>query len=210
MEGMEVDQCAGATAGSGGGLLRRSNSAPMISGVSDGLPVFSPTSSTRHRRSSISVNPSFPVRGLPQSSFSLVSEKPDPKRQVRMEEESMELSLRGNYRLSHDHDSLEIQSLDSSVTPNSSPSPARRFRGVAPSPSSRRPVLTALKRKGGLESDGPPKKLFVAGVTASPHLTGYAVSVTQAADPASEEVSVTAGLLALYPPVSFASDHPNV
>ncbi|XP_048838817.1 P2R1A-PPP2R2A-interacting phosphatase regulator 1-like isoform X6 [Brienomyrus brachyistius] len=196
MEGMEVDQCAGATAGSGGGLLRRSNSAPMISGVSDGLPVFSPTSSTRHRRSSISVNPSFPVRGLPQSSFSLVSEKPDPKRQVPD---------------SHDHDSLEIQSLDSSVTPNSSPSPARRFRGrVAPSPSSRRPVLTALKRKGGLESDGPPKKLFVAGVTASPHLTGYAVSVTQAADPASEEVSVTAGLLALYPPVSFASDHPNV
>ncbi|XP_048838819.1 PABIR family member 2-like isoform X8 [Brienomyrus brachyistius] len=194
MEGMEVDQCAGATAGSGGGLLRRSNSAPMISGVSDGLPVFSPTSSTRHRRSSISVNPSFP--GLPQSSFSLVSEKPDPKRQVPD---------------SHDHDSLEIQSLDSSVTPNSSPSPARRFRGrVAPSPSSRRPVLTALKRKGGLESDGPPKKLFVAGVTASPHLTGYAVSVTQAADPASEEVSVTAGLLALYPPVSFASDHPNV
>nr|XP_023685133.1 protein FAM122A-like isoform X1 [Paramormyrops kingsleyae] len=206
MEGMEVDQCAGATAGNGGGFLRRSNSAPMISGVSDGLMVFSPISSTRHRRSSISVNPSFPVRSLPQSSFSLVSEKPDPKRQ----EESMELSLRGNYRLSHDHNSLEIHSLDSSVTPNSSPSPARRFRGVAPNPSSRWPVLTPLKRKGGLESDGPPKKLFVAGVTASPHLTGYAVSVTQAADPASEEVSVTAGLLALYPPVSFASDHPNV
>lgn len=33
MERMEVDQCAGAAGGAGGGALRRSNSAPMITGV---------------------------------------------------------------------------------------------------------------------------------------------------------------------------------
>lgn len=33
MERMEVDQCAGAAGGAGGGALRRSNSAPMITSV---------------------------------------------------------------------------------------------------------------------------------------------------------------------------------
>lgn len=33
MERMEVDQCAGAAGGTGGGALRRSNSAPMITSV---------------------------------------------------------------------------------------------------------------------------------------------------------------------------------
>ncbi|XP_031146940.1 uncharacterized protein LOC116044068 isoform X2 [Sander lucioperca] len=73
MERMEVDQCAGAAGGAGGGALRRSNSAPMITSVSDGMTVFSPVSSARYRRSSVSINPSCPSQ-----------------------EENMEMNLRGS------------------------------------------------------------------------------------------------------------------
>ncbi|XP_078524771.1 uncharacterized protein LOC144797839 isoform X1 [Lissotriton helveticus] len=59
MERMEVEQCAGA----GGGVpLRRSNSAPMITSLSDSSVVFQPFGS-RCRRSSVSLNLGCP--GLP-------------------------------------------------------------------------------------------------------------------------------------------------
>ncbi|XP_058876812.1 P2R1A-PPP2R2A-interacting phosphatase regulator 1-like isoform X3 [Acipenser ruthenus] len=152
MERMEVDQCAGA--GSGGGALRRSNSAPMITGVSDGAAVFHAGGSARYRRSSVSVNLSCPGQ-----------------------EESMEMNSRDTLpRNSSQHSqhtarhwdegfSLPIHAVDSGVTPNSSPSPTRRFasRGSV-SPSVRSPPLGSLKRKGGVDLDAPPKKLFVAGV----------------------------------------------
>lgn len=224
MERMEVDQCAGAAAGGGGGALRRSNSAPMISGVSDAMTVFSPTSSARFRRSSVSVNHSCPGRALPLSPFSLASERQDHKRL----EESVELHLRENLqRMSasssaphppvshwHDHTSLGIHSLDSGVTPNSSPSPTRRFRGrAAQNDAVRWPALTPLKRKGGVESDGPPKKLFVAGVTDAPHIAGYTVSVAQATGSPVGGVSVCASPqgspLPISPPPSFTSHHPS-
>ncbi|XP_015254766.1 protein FAM122A isoform X2 [Cyprinodon tularosa] len=180
MERMEVDQCAGA----GGGALRRSNSAPMITNVSDGMTVFSPVSSARYRRSSVSINPSQVV---PLSPFSLGGDRLDHKRP----EENMEGMQRGNmHRLSpsrlvpappvshwHGHTSTWSPSQDSGVTPNSSPSPTRR---PAVSASVRWPVLTPLKRKGGVDSDGPPKKLFVAGVTDPSHRSSsYTVSVSQ-------------------------------
>ncbi|KAJ7996051.1 hypothetical protein DPEC_G00233070 [Dallia pectoralis] len=189
MERMEVDQCAGATTGAGGGALRRSNSAPMITSVSDGMAVFSPTNSARYRRSSVSVNLSSPSRAVPLSPFSLGGERQDHKKQ----EENLERTLRGSLqRLSassqvpppvshwHDQSSGVFQSQDSGVTPNSSPSPTRRFRGPVVSSTVRWPALTPLKRKGGVESDGPPKKLFVAGVTDPAHRTSYTVSVSQA------------------------------
>ncbi|XP_021473843.2 protein FAM122A [Oncorhynchus mykiss] len=222
MERMEVDQCAGATTGSGGGALRRSNSAPMITSVSDGMTVFSPTSSARYRRSSVSVNPSCPYRAVPLSPFSLGGERPDHKRQV----ENMEMTLRGSLqRLSasnlvpppvshwHDHSSGGFHSQDSGVTPNSSPSPTRRFRGPTVSSTVRWPALTPLKRKGGVESDGPPKKLFVAGVTEPAHRTSYTVSVSQAsADSPTGGVSVCdaspqGSPLSLSPPPSY---QPNI
>lgn len=227
MERMEVDQCAGAAAGSGGGALRRSNSAPMITSVSDGMTVFSPTSSARYRRSSVSVNPSCPSRPIPLSPFSLGSERHDHKRQ----EENMEMTLRGSLQrlsasslaplppVSHWHDhSGGFHSQDSGVTPNSSPSPTRRFR-PAVSSTVRWPALTPLKRKGGVESDGPPKKLFVAGVTDPAHLTSYTVSVSQgqSASPSggvSGGVSVCASPqgspLSLSPPASFTTHHPSI
>uniref|UniRef100_A0A1A8FIU3 Family with sequence similarity 122B n=1 Tax=Nothobranchius korthausae TaxID=1143690 RepID=A0A1A8FIU3_9TELE len=82
MERMEVDQCAGAA----GGALRRSNSAPMITGVSDGTTIFSSVSSTRFRRSSVSINPS---QLIPSSPFSLSGSNP------KRPEEKMETTLRG-------------------------------------------------------------------------------------------------------------------
>ncbi|KAL4631397.1 protein FAM122A-like [Arapaima gigas] len=193
MERMEIDQCAGATVAGGGGSLRRSNSAPMISGVSDGMTVFSSASSARCRRSSVSVNPSCPGLALPLFPFPGASDKLGSHRQ----EESMELTLRGNIRQSgfslvplppvtHWHDSL-----DSGVTPNSSPSPTRRFRKGALASDVRWPALTPLKRKGGVEFDAPPKKLFVAGVTDPPHLTGYTVSVTQQTGSAQGNMSLS-------------------
>ncbi|KAI1902793.1 hypothetical protein AGOR_G00019690 [Albula goreensis] len=226
MERMEVDQCAAAAAGSGGGVLRRSNSAPMITGVSDAVTVFCPTSSARYRRSSVSVNHSSSGRALPLSPFSLASERPDHKRL----EESMELMLRENLQRTsasspaplppvshwHDHTSLGLHSLDSGVTPNSSPSPTRRFRGrAAINETVRWPTVTPLKRKGGVESDGPPKKLFVAGVTEAPHITGYTVSVAQAAGGSpvggfSGCSSPQSSPLSLSPPPSFTPHHPSI
>ncbi|XP_026184546.1 protein FAM122A isoform X2 [Mastacembelus armatus] len=209
MERMEVDQCAGA----GGGALRRSNSAPMITGVSDGMAVFSPVSSARYRRSSVSINPSCPSQFVSLSPFSLTGDRLDHKRQ----EENMEMTLRGSLqRLSasslfpvppvsqwHDHASW-LESQDSGVTPNSSPSPTRRFR-PAVSGTVRWPALTPLKRKGGVESDGPPKKLFVAGVTDPTHRSSYTVSVSQstADSPPAGGVSPQSSPLCLSPPPPF-------
>nr|XP_046267300.1 P2R1A-PPP2R2A-interacting phosphatase regulator 1 isoform X2 [Scatophagus argus] len=214
MERMEVDQCAGAAGGAGGGALRRSNSAPMITSVSDGMTVFSPMCSARYRRSSVSINPSCPSQLVPLSPFSLTPDRLDQKRQ----EENMEMMLRGSLqKLSasslipvppvsqwHDHTSVWFQSQDSGVTPNSSPSPTRRFR-PAVSAAVRWPALTPLKRKGGMESDGPPKKLFVAGVTDPSNRSSYTVSVSQAAtdSPPTGDVVPQSSPLSLSPPPSF-------
>lgn len=81
------------------------------------------------------------------------------------------------------HDTLLLQwspSQDSGVTPNSSPSPTRRFRPAVSAV--RWPPLAPLKRKGGVESDGPPKKLFVAGVTEPSHRSSYTLSVSPPSD----------------------------
>ncbi|XP_012711698.1 protein FAM122A isoform X2 [Fundulus heteroclitus] len=215
MERMEVDQCAGA----GGGALRRSNSAPMITNVSDGMTVFSPVSSARYRRSSVSINPSQVV---PLSPFSLSGDRLDHKRP----EESMETMLRGAaLRLSPSspvpappvsqwpaRSPTWFPSQDSGVTPNSSPSPTRRFRPAAGA-GVRWPVLTPLKRKGGVDSDGPPKKLFVAGVTDPAHRgSGYTVSVSQSTvdAPPVGGVGPQPRPLSLAPPPAFTPhQHPR-
>lgn len=185
MERMEVEPSACA-ASAGGGALRRSNSAPMITGVSDGSTVFSTSSSARFRRSSVSVNP--PSQLQPLSPFPLNTDRTEHKRH----EDSMELALRGSLQrlsastlvpapaASHwSHSHTWSPSQDSGVTPNSSPSPTRRFRPAVSAV--RWPPLAPLKRKGGVESDGPPKKLFVAGVS-EPQRSNFSLSVAEASD----------------------------
>ncbi|XP_077360949.1 uncharacterized protein LOC144006130 [Festucalex cinctus] len=159
MERMEVDQCAGAA----GGAVRRSISAPTITSVREGMAVSSPVFSLRHRR--VSVNCSCPSQ-----------------------EDNMEASLQGNtpHRLRvscqlpaplssqwQQHPPAQ----ESGVTPNFSPSPTRRAVVEA---NIRWPALTPLKRKGGAESDGPPKKLFVIGVLDPSHHSQYALSASAA------------------------------
>ncbi|XP_040038095.1 P2R1A-PPP2R2A-interacting phosphatase regulator 1 [Gasterosteus aculeatus] len=224
MERMEVDQCAGAAGGAGGGALRRSNSAPMITSVSDGMAMFSPVSLARYRRSSVSINPSGPSQLVPLSPFSATAERPDHKRQ----EENMDTILRGSLQrlsasspipghpVSQWHNHTSVWSQDSGVTPSSSPSPPRRFR-PAGGATVRSPAMTLLKRKGGAESDGPPKKLFVAGVTDPAHRSSsYTFSVSQAAadSPPAGGVSPQSCPLSLSPPppsfTPFAShQHPR-
>ncbi|XP_061752908.1 PABIR family member 2 isoform X7 [Nerophis ophidion] len=143
MERMEVDHCAGAA----GGTLRRSNSAPMITSVGERMAASSQVS-VRYRR--VSVNCSS-------------------------QEDNMDAALGGTLQRTqvdgavpvssswHEHPREWVRSDDSTVTPNSSPSPSRRFRPAGRA-CVRWPSLTPLKRKGGAESDGPPKKLFVTGV----------------------------------------------
>ncbi|XP_078122496.1 uncharacterized protein LOC144527988 isoform X1 [Sander vitreus] len=176
------------------------------------MTVFSPVSSARYRRSSVSINPSCPSQLVPLSPFSLTGDRLDHKRQ----EENMEMNLRGRLSASslipappvsqwHNHASVWFQSQDSGITPNSSPSPTRRFR-PAVSATVRWPALTPLKRKGGVESDGPPKKLFVAGVTDPAHRSSYTVSVSQSAadSPPTGGVSPPrSSCLSLSPPPSF-------
>ncbi|XP_078786652.1 P2R1A-PPP2R2A-interacting phosphatase regulator 1 isoform X2 [Oryzias latipes] len=217
MERMEVDQCAGA----GGGALRRSNSAPMITNVSDGMTVFSPVSLARFRRSSVSINPS---KTLPLSPFSVSGDRPDLKKQ----EENMEMMIRDGLRRRspsslvpvsaasqwHEHTSTWFTPQDSSVTPNSSPSPTRRFR-PAVGGAVRWPALAPLKRKGehagtwGVDSEGPPKKLFVAGVTDPTHCSSYTVSVSQTmTDSPAGGASIQPRPLSLSP-ASSITPHPH-
>ncbi|XP_041094314.1 PABIR family member 2-like isoform X2 [Polyodon spathula] len=152
MERMEVDQCAGAAAGSGG-ALRRSNSAPMITGVSDSAAVFHAGGSARYRRSSVSVNLSCP--GL-EESMEMNSRDTLPRNSSQQSQHAV-----GHW---DEGFSLPIHAVDSGVTPNSSPSSTRRFARGSVSPSVRSPPPGSLKRKGGVDLDAPPKKLFVAGV----------------------------------------------
>lgn len=186
MERMEVEPSACA-AMAGGGALRRSNSAPMITGVSDGSTVFSSSSSARFRRSSVSVNP--PSQLLPLAPFPLNPDRTEHKRH----DENMELALRSSLQrlsasslvpapaVSHwSHSHTWSPSQDSGVTPNSSPSPTRRFRPTTNTV--RWPPLAPLKRKGGVESDGPPKKLFVAGVSEPQQQSNFSLSVSEASD----------------------------
>ncbi|XP_078057012.1 PABIR family member 2-like isoform X4 [Mustelus asterias] len=202
-ERMEVDQCACAgagaavpAAGGGGALLRRSNSAPMISNISDSSPVFQPTL-LRCRRSSASVNLSCPSseesmdvmnreaaheRGI-HTAMQMTCSRDDGftlcDQMVTAEQDDRILTLRTDdiFPLSPSPSPTRIGKYFSSsqpivipkggVTPNSSPSPTRRIasrRSVSPSVALRPSALGPLKRKGDMEVDSPPKKLFVSGV----------------------------------------------
>ncbi|XP_064409040.1 PABIR family member 2 [Latimeria chalumnae] len=171
MERMEVDQGACAVPGGSGSSLRRSNSAPMITNLSDSAAVFQPTF-TRCRRSSVSVNLSCPGLALPFSPFRMTSSRQDHFKQ----EETMAalrrdaahgrevLTAMQTHSVWEDNYRPTLHMHDGGITPNSSPSPTRRFTRTVLGPSVRSAPIASLKRKGGIEMDSPPSKLFVAGV----------------------------------------------
>ncbi|XP_037126228.1 uncharacterized protein LOC119133964 isoform X1 [Syngnathus acus] len=170
MERMEVDQCAGAAAGG----LRRSISAPMITSVSERMAASSPVFSLRQRR--VSVNCSCPsqednmealLQGTPSHRLRVPRQFPAPSDSHWQQQPPAEW----------------FGCQESGVTPNSSPSPSRSRAGGGAS--IRWPALTPLKRKGGAESDGPPKKLFVTGVLDPAHHSRYALSASAADSAAS-------------------------
>ncbi|XP_078524772.1 P2R1A-PPP2R2A-interacting phosphatase regulator 1-like isoform X2 [Lissotriton helveticus] len=175
MERMEVEQCAGA----GGGVpLRRSNSAPMITSLSDSSVVFQPFGS-RCRRSSVSLNLGCP--GLPFTLSPLRTPCHHSQEAIRQQAGLTGTYPRGvgqsreapptlqpssswpsPYNLEHrgPHSRGENPSSSSLCAPNFDRTIARL--GLQPF------AQTPLKRKGCVEMDSPPNKLFVAGV----HLPG--------------------------------------
>ncbi|XP_061607863.1 PABIR family member 2 isoform X8 [Phyllopteryx taeniolatus] len=185
MERMEVDQCAGAAAGA----LRRSISAPMITSVSERMAECSPVSWLRQRR--VSVNCSCPsqedkmeasLQGTAthrlrcrRLACSAHFEATRPHTSSLLSRVSSQLPAPPGSQC-HQNPPEWFRSPESGVTPNSSPSPTRRFRPVGGA-NIRCPALTPLKRKGGAESDGPPKKLFVTAVLDPSHHSSYTLRV---------------------------------
>ncbi|KAK3522034.1 hypothetical protein QTP70_021373, partial [Hemibagrus guttatus] len=174
---------------------------------------------------------------LPFSPFSLCSERPDHRRQDGF------CAADGEYGAHSQREFTETKCLSySPLTSWSSlawasitrfpfprlwshskflPKSNKKVQGVgfivskgSVSSSVRWPVVTPLKRKGGVESDGPPKKLFVAGVTDPAHITSCTVSVSQSADSPSSTVSICPSpqniALSLSPPSPFTSQHPSI
>ncbi|XP_069502579.1 P2R1A-PPP2R2A-interacting phosphatase regulator 1-like isoform X2 [Ambystoma mexicanum] len=171
MERMEVEQCAGAE---GRAALRRSNSAPLISSLSESSVIFQACGS-RCRRSSMSMNfgcpglplPVSPVRthclhcqtgtrqqavfaGAQRRGTSQSSEAP-PTLQPSTSWQTMYDLPRSPYSSGRNPTSSHL------LTPFSN----RTVVEFSLQPS----ALTSLKRKGDVEMDSPPNKLFVAGVS---------------------------------------------
>ncbi|KAJ7313339.1 hypothetical protein JRQ81_004631 [Phrynocephalus forsythii] len=149
MEGMEVEPSPAPAAG-GGGALRRSNSAPLLPGATRTPPLDPGPGAQRTRRCSVCLE----SRGLGSSGVSCVPAGVFPATPARAAHRAERLPL---------------------------PSPPPRGEAVTealglpsgrlpPPPSTGTPssALETLKRKGGLEVDPPPTKLFVAGVPISP------------------------------------------
>ncbi|XP_061607857.1 uncharacterized protein LOC133467236 isoform X3 [Phyllopteryx taeniolatus] len=169
MERMEVDQCAGAAAGA----LRRSISAPMITSVSERMAECSPVSWLRQRR--VSVNCSCPsqedkmeasLQGTAthrlrcrRLACSAHFEATRPHTSSLLSRVSSQLPAPPGSQC-HQNPPEWFRSPESGVTPNSSPSPTRRFRPVGGA-NIRCPALTPLKRKVPQLQTPPPEELVL-------------------------------------------------
>ncbi|XP_025071258.1 protein FAM122A isoform X5 [Alligator sinensis] len=177
-EKMELDlelPPGSAPAPSDGGGLRRSNSAPLIHGLSDNSQVFQANVLRTRRNSTTVMNrhslllPSSPVR-IPSSrlhqikreeGMSLMNRETVHEREVQT---AMQMSQSWEESLSLQCFSPALQSLVSSsgLPPSPSPSPTRRFSKRSQSPINciRPSVLGSIKRKGEMETEDPPKRFF--------------------------------------------------
>ncbi|XP_048815611.1 P2R1A-PPP2R2A-interacting phosphatase regulator 1 isoform X4 [Lagopus muta] len=177
-EKMELDlelPPGSAAAPSDGGGLRRSNSAPLIHGLSDNSQVFQGSVLRTRRNSTTVMNrhslfvPSSPVR-IPSSrlhqikqeeGMNLMNRETVHEREVQV---AMQMSQSWEESLSLQCFSPSLQSLVSSsgLPPSPSPSPTRRFSRRSQSPINciRPSVLGPIKRKGVTEMEDHPKRLF--------------------------------------------------
>ncbi|XP_059680251.1 P2R1A-PPP2R2A-interacting phosphatase regulator 1 isoform X2 [Gavia stellata] len=178
-EKMELDlelPPGSAAAPSDGGGLRRSNSAPLIHGLSDNSQVFQANVLRTRRNSTTVMNrhslfvPSSPIR-IPSSrlhqikqeeGMNLMNRETVREREVQV---AMQMSHSWEESLSLQCFSPSLQSLVSSsgLPPSPSPSPTRRFssrRSQSPINCIRPSVLGSIKRKGVTEIEDHPKRLF--------------------------------------------------
>ncbi|XP_015715819.1 protein FAM122A isoform X4 [Coturnix japonica] len=178
-EKMELDlelPPGSAAAPSDGGGLRRSNSAPLIHGLSDNSQVFQGSVLRTRRNSTTVMNrhslfvPSSPIR-IPSSrlhqikqeeGMNLMNRETVHEREVQV---AMQMSQSWEESLSLQCFSPSLQSLVSSsgLPPSPSPSPTRRFssrRSQSPINCIRPSVLGPIKRKGVTEMEDHPKRLF--------------------------------------------------
>ncbi|XP_057677514.1 uncharacterized protein LOC130906860 [Corythoichthys intestinalis] len=194
MERMEVDQCAGSSAGP----LRRSISAPMITSVSERSSECSPVYPLRQRRVSVNCNrqpQDDDMEASPAGSGAHRLRWAPPSSAPFLDVPAFARPLRSGDLASGRWQRRPFQrsgSRESGITPNSSPGLTRRFRAADVG----WPASTPLKRKGGAETDGPPKKLFVTGVSDPAGQSSYALSAS-AADSAR-------GGIAVHPSSPFA------
>uniref|UniRef100_A0A4W3IS34 PABIR family member 2 n=1 Tax=Callorhinchus milii TaxID=7868 RepID=A0A4W3IS34_CALMI len=206
-EKMELDLDIPVSLSQSDGILRRSNSAPMINGLSDASQVFQPDSLRNRRNSTTVMNrhsqlvPSSPVR-IPSSRLHQIKQEEGMdlmNRETAHErgvQAAMQMSVSWEESLNlSDNDldksaspkridfipvspapsptrgigkqcfspSLQIFVSSNGLPPSPVPSPTRRFatrRSQSPINCIRPSVLGPLKRKGEMESESQPKRLF--------------------------------------------------
>ncbi|KAA8588552.1 hypothetical protein FQN60_009897, partial [Etheostoma spectabile] len=178
-EKMELDLEIPSSLAQGDGHLRRSNSAPMINGLSDNSQVFQREVLRSRRNSTTVVNrpnmvPSSPVR-IPSSRLHQIKQEEGVdvmNRETAHEREvqaAMQMSQSWEESLSLQCFSPSLQILVSSngLTPSPVPSPTRRFSRRSQSPINciRASILGPMKRKGEMETESQPKRLFQGTTT---------------------------------------------
>uniref|UniRef100_A0A3P8SKD6 PABIR family member 2 n=1 Tax=Amphiprion percula TaxID=161767 RepID=A0A3P8SKD6_AMPPE len=184
------------------GHLRRSNSAPMINGLSDNSQVFQREVLRIRRNSTTVVNrpnmvPSSPIR-VPSTRLHQIKQVRNRAVQAAMQmsqswEESLSLSdndleksassspkridfvpvspapspTRGIGKKQCFSPSLQILVSSNGLTPSPIPSPTRRFSRRSQSPINciRASILGPIKRKGEMEMESQPKRLFQGTTT---------------------------------------------
>uniref|UniRef100_A0A8D0B188 PABIR family member 2 n=1 Tax=Sander lucioperca TaxID=283035 RepID=A0A8D0B188_SANLU len=212
-EKMELDLEIPSSLAQGDGHLRRSNSAPMIHGLSDNSQVFQREVLRSRRNSTTVVNrpnmvPSSPVR-VPSTRLHQIKQEEgvdvmnretahEREVQTAMQmsqswEESLSLSdndleksassspkridfvpvspapspTRGIGKKQCFSPSLQILVSSNGLTPSPVPSPTRRFSRRSQSPINciRASILGPMKRKGEMETESQPKRLFQGTTT---------------------------------------------
>ncbi|CAH2315183.1 Hypothetical predicted protein [Pelobates cultripes] len=159
------------------GSLRRSNSAPLINGLSDNSQVFQPDAMRARRNSTTVVNrqclvvPSSPVR-IPSSRLHQIKQEEGVDLMINREtaherevQVAMQMSQSWEESLSLQcfSPSLQIFVSSNGLPPSPTPSPTRRFanrRSQSPINCIRPSSLGPLKRKGDMEIESQPKRLF--------------------------------------------------